>query len=93
MKKIIWQKCIQGSSASYPGIIPSPNDKVDVGMHVQAKYSDLDVHLQINEEIAPDIFAATVMYFEPVFSAPPSDLVKGDKVIIERGQIGWLFME
>jgi len=93
MKKIKWQNCErQGAMATYTGQekVPSWADPVTPGLHVDARYSDLNVHLRIKEEIRSHIFSATVMYFDPVGAPIPKDLSEDDEVEISRESICFL---
>jgi hypothetical protein len=94
MKTIKWEKGIQGAIGHHPpknGKMLLPGDKVEPNMQVSAKYKDLDVYLRIKEEINPNIFKASVMFFEPVLAKHPDDLSEGDEVLINRGDICCLF--
>lgn len=94
MKTIKWEKGLQGAIGHYPpkkGKMLLPGDKVEPNMQVSAKYKDLNVYLRIKEEINPNIFKASVMFFEPVHAKHPDDLSEGDEVLINRGDICWLF--
>ncbi len=93
MKTIKWEKCIQGAIDNYlkNGKILLPYEKVEHNMKVSAKYKGLRVYLRIKEEINPNIFKASVMFFEPVNDKHPDDLSEGDEVLINRGDICCLF--
>lgn len=53
MKKIKWEKGIQGAIGHYPtrnGKMLLPGDNVESNMQVSAKYKDLDVYLQLKKK-------------------------------------------
>jgi hypothetical protein len=94
MKTIKWEKGIHGIIGNYPsknGKMLIPNDPVELGMHVTAKYKGLDVSLRVQEEIRRGTFKATVMFFEPVLAKKPDDLLQGDEVLIELSDICCIF--
>jgi hypothetical protein len=93
LKKIKWEKGIKSSICNFPlkGKMLLPYDKIKLGMHVTAKYQELDIHLEIDEEISPNSFKATVMYFEPINAQQPIDLLVDDEVSINRDEICGLF--
>jgi len=54
-------------------------------------YERTKLLLRIKEEISPNIFKASVMFFEPVLAKHIDDLSEGDEVLINRGDICCLF--
>lgn len=95
MKTIEWQDCLaRGAVGSYPpegGKMLDPDGEVIAGMKVFAKYNDLTITLEIQNEIEHHIFSAVVVGFEPVLGEKPTDLNQGDEVIIQRKSICCLF--
>ena len=95
MKDVKWQDCVcHGAIGSYPpktGKMLQLYDRVTPGMKVSARYKDLDVHLQIKNQIEEGVFAATVLFFEPVCAEKPDDLDQGNDVKIDRQHICWLY--
>lgn len=94
MKTINWERGIQGAISNHPpknGKMLMPNDPVETGMHVTAKYKGLDIHLRIKEEVKAGTFKAEVLFFEPVLAQKPDDLSQGDEVVIGREFICWLY--
>jgi hypothetical protein len=92
MKKIAWQKCERRGASGTPTVkenVSMWDGPITPGLHVDARYSNLDVHLRIKEELAPNLYSATVMYFEPVLAPKPNDLFQDDKVEISREYICW----
>jgi hypothetical protein len=92
MKNVKWQDCeTWGATHNNPSQNPILGDgEVTSGMRVCAHYKNLYVYLQIKSQIQEDVFAATVLFFEPVDSGKPHDLDKEDEVIIDRKHICWL---
>lgn len=96
MKTVNWENGNKGIIGSHPpknGKISKPNSKIEKNMHVAAKYKNLDVHLRIIDEPSPNVFEASIMYFEPVLAENPDDLSVGDKVSVNRSNICFIFEE
>lgn len=95
MKEIEWQKCVcHSATGEYPpknGRMLNPDDDVEAGMKVSAKYQNLTVLLEIKNEIEHQVFLAIVLGFEPVLAEKPSDLDQGEEVMIQRQNICCLF--
>ena len=95
MKEVKWEECIfPGASGTYPppsGKMRYGDGPVQVGMHVAAKYSDLDIHLRIQDAKDQQNLIAEVLFFEPVLTDTPEDLAQGDIVSIAREHICWLY--
>lgn len=53
-------------------------------------YNGVNVRLNIEEELKPGEFRATVTCFDPVGVEKPIDLFEGDEVFIKQGDICWL---
>jgi hypothetical protein len=71
-----------------------PDDPVQDGMHVDAKYRDLDVHFRINRwEEQHHAYLSEVLFFEPVNDPKPADPSIGDVVLIDRQHICCMYDE
>ena len=93
MKKINWDECkFRGVIGDYPpnnGKMLGPNDNVEKGMNVSARYNGVTVTLKIKKEIGNQKFSATVLTIESYKEL--TDLDPEDLVEIERQYICWLF--
>lgn len=67
-----------------------PLDDVKAGMHVVARYNNLDMHLRVTQSENRDNITAEVMYFEPVLADKADTLAEGDEVVIDREHICWV---
>ena len=67
-----------------------PLDDIKAGIHVVARYNDLDVHLRVTQSENRDNIMAEVMYFESVLADKPDALAEGDAVEIDREHICWI---
>ena len=94
MKQINWDNCeCRGVIGDYPtenGRMLVPDDSVEKGMNVSARYKGMTVILEINQQIGGQKFSATVSSIEG--HEQLIDLHSGDIVEIERQYICWLLV-
>ena len=94
MKKIKWGECkLVGGSTTKTGqaIQLSFDAPVTEGLHVTTRYENTDVHLRIIKELSPNVFSASVLYFEPVNSPKPININIDDTVEVDVSDICWRY--